>query len=209
MTTSELPTSVTPDVLDRFRAVPSANVGDAMHRLGALDGGIQASWPGARVVGTAFTVWTRSGDNLMLHEALAHVKPGDVLVVNGHGDTTRALIGELIAGRAKARGVIGFVIDGVVRDADALMELDMPVFARGVSPAGPYKNGPGALGRTIAVGGVAVSPGDVIVADADGVVVVPSAEASSVLAAAEQVRAVEDQKRADIAAEIAASPHNT
>ncbi|MEV0612766.1 methyltransferase [Nonomuraea sp. NPDC050404] len=186
------------DPLSRLAALPTANIGDAMERLGVLDSRIRAVWPGARVAGRAFTVWTRSGDNALIHQALDTVGPGDVIVVNGGGDESRALIGELIGQRAKNKGVAGFVIDGAVRDAEGLGEMGLPVFARAVTPAGPYKNGPGHLGRTIAVGGVAVAPGDLILGDADGVVVVPLGEAERVAGAAEAVFALEEGKRAAI-----------
>ncbi|MER6007060.1 RraA family protein [Nonomuraea sp. NPDC051941] len=186
------------DALARLAALPTANIGDAMDRLGVLDSRIRPIWPGARVAGRAFTIWTRSGDNALIHQALDVVEPGDVIVVNGGGDESRALIGELIGQRAKNKGVAGFVIDGAVRDADGLGEMGMPVFARAVTPAGPYKNGPGHLGRTVAVGGVAVAPGDLILGDADGVVVVPLAEAERVAQAAEAVFVTEEGKRAAI-----------
>ena len=102
------------------------------------------------------------------------------MVVNGSGDTTRALIGNLIGIRAKTLGIVGFVIDGAIRDTDALAALGLPVFARNVTPTGPYKNGPGRLGEPVAVGSVVVAPGDVVVADADGVVIVKSADVDSV-----------------------------
>jgi regulator of RNase E activity RraA len=159
--------------LDRYRSLPSANIGDAMHRLGALDAAIKPVWEGATIVGSAYTVWTRPGDNLGLHEALEHVQPGDVIVVNGGGDLSRALLGELIGGKAKVKGVVGFVIDGAVRDATGLAQYSMPVYARALTPAGPYKDGPYALSAPVAVGGVVVNPGDIVVADEDGVVVVP------------------------------------
>jgi regulator of RNase E activity RraA len=185
-------------LLDRFAALPAANIGDAMDRLGCLDARVKPVWAGARIVGSAFTVWTRSGDNLFIHKAMSIARPGDVLVVNGEADESRALIGDLIGARARSRRVAGFVIDGAVRDADGLQELGMPVFARAVTPAGPYQNGPGRVGVTIAVGGVAVSPGDIIVGDADGVVVIPLAGAETVLVAAEAKRDAEAATRAAI-----------
>ena len=189
-----------PEVATRWAKLPTANVGDAMQRLGALSSRIKPVWPGATVVGTAYTVWTRAGDNKVLHEALGLAAPGDVLVVNGEGDETRALLGELMGERAKVNGLAGFVVDGAVRDAEILGEIGMPVFARAVTPAGPFKNGPGRLGVTVAVGGVAVSPGDVVLGDSDGVVIVPRADAETVLAAAEAKFADETARRADIKA---------
>jgi regulator of RNase E activity RraA len=163
----------TAEQVERYRRLPSANIGDAMHRLGALDAAIKPVWEGATIVGAAYTVWTRPGDNLGLHEALKDVQPGDVIVVNGGGDVSRALLGELIGGKAKVKGVVGFIIDGAVRDATGLAEYSMPVYARALTPAGPYKDGPFALAAPVAVGGVVVNPGDIVVADEDGVVVIP------------------------------------
>lgn len=182
-------------LIERLRTVPAANIGDGMERLGLLDSSVQAVWPGARVVGPAFTVWTRSGDNLFIHKALEECSAGDVIVVNGHGDLSRALIGELIGARAAAKGIAGFVIDGAVRDAEGLQGYGMPVFARAITPAGPYKYGPGRLQVPIAVAGVAVLPGDLIVGDGDGVAVIPKAMAETVTAAAEAVQLDEAERR--------------
>jgi RraA family protein len=188
------------DLIARFAKLPTANVADAMDRLGAMDSRIKPVWSGATVVGRAYTVWTRAGDNKVLHEALRLAAPGDVLVVNGEGDESRALLGELMGERAKMNGLAGFVVDGAVRDAEVLGEIEMPVFARAVTPAGPFKHGPGKLGTTVAVGGVAVTPGDLILGDSDGVVVVPQTDAERVLIAAEAKFADETARRADIKA---------
>ncbi len=168
---------------------------DAMERFGALDSEIHAQWLTARLVGNAFTVWTRAGDNLAIHEALDVVAPGDVLVVNGSGDKSRALIGEMIGIKAKARGVAGFVLDGAARDIDALRELDMPVFARASTPAGPYKHGPFRLLEPVAVGGVCVSPGDAVIADRDGVAVIGRHMLAATIEKATQIEALEATKR--------------
>ncbi len=186
------------DLLDRFAKLPSANIGDAMHRLGAMDSRIKPTWKGAALTGPAYTVWTRPGDNAGIHEAMRRAKPGDVLVINGGGDESRALIGELMGGRAKGSGLAGFIIDGAIRDADGLAEYDMPVFARAASPAGPYKDGPFALATPVAVGGVVVNPGDIVVADADGVVVIPLAQAELIAARAEAKHADELRIRATV-----------
>ncbi|TXI63973.1 RraA family protein [Mycolicibacterium mageritense] len=188
------------ELLESFAKLPTANVADAMDRLGALDSRIKPVWAGATIVGPAFTVWTRAGDNKFLHEALRLAAPGDVLVVNGEADESRALIGELMAERAKTRGIAGFVIDGAVRDADTIGEIEVPVFARAITPAGPYKHGPGRLACTVAVGGVAVTPGDIVLGDSDGVVVVPQGVAAEVLTRAEAKFADETARRADIKA---------
>ncbi|WP_018762586.1 RraA family protein [Arthrobacter sp. 135MFCol5.1] len=186
----------------RFGALPTPNIGDAMERLGILDSSIKPVWPGARLAGPAFTVWTRAGDNAYLHRALAEAAPGDVLVVNGQGDESRALMGDLIGARARNAGIAGFVIDGAVRDAAGLERLGMPVFARSISPAGPYKNGPGILAGPVAVGGVAVLPGDIILGDGDGAVVVPRARAEEILLAAEAVYQDEAERMRKILSEF-------
>ena len=173
----------------------SANVADAMERLGVAEG-IFPIWPGARLAGPAHTVWTRSGDNREVHAALDQAEPGSVLVINGGGDLTRALIGELMATRAAKRRLAGFVIDGAVRDREALTELGLPIFARAVTPAGPYKNGPGRQQCPVAIGGVCVLPGDIVLGDGDGVVIVPRAMASTVLETAQAIETNEAIKRA-------------
>lgn len=193
----------TPELIARFARIPSANIGDGMDRLGLMDAGISPIWTGAVLTGPAFTCWTRSGDNLFIHKAIDEAKDGDVIVVNGDGDLTRALIGELIAARAKAKGIAGFVIDGAVRDADGMREYGMPVFARALTPAGPYKFGPGRLQVPVAVGGVSVNPGDVIVGDADGVAVVPLARADEIVVAAEAVQSNEDARRRELERHLA------
>jgi regulator of RNase E activity RraA len=184
-----------PDLLATLARFGTAVVTDAMERFGALDSGIQPQWPTARLVGNAFTVWTRSGDNLAIHEALDMVAPGDVLVVNGSGDKSRALIGEMIGIKAKARRVAGFVIDGAARDIDALRELGMPVFARAATPAGPYKHGPFRLLEPTAVGGVCVSPGDAVLADRDGVAIVSRHALARTIEKATTIEAQEVSKR--------------
>ncbi|MFE2943992.1 DUF1932 domain-containing protein [Streptomyces sp. NPDC059255] len=188
------------DLLDRFSGLAVANIGDARDRMGMLDGGIHALWRGARLVGRARTVWVRSGDNQALHRAIEISRPGDVLVVNGQGDTTRALLGELMAERAKRRGVVGIVVDGALRDIGELEAIGFAAWARAVTPAGPYKNGPGQVDVPVAVGGVVVCPGDLVVADDDGVIVVPAAEAAAGLLGGRAVEADEARRRAAILA---------
>lgn len=193
------------DLLSDYAGLPVANIGDARGRMGLVDSGIRTMWKGARAVGRARTVWTRAGDNKALHAALAKVQPGEVIVINGHGDLNRALMGELIAERARSRGCVGMVIDGAARDIDALQEIGFGVWARAVSPAGPYKDGPGYVDVPVAVGGVVCNPGDLVVADDDGVVVIPAAEAFASLAGGRAVEADEAQRRAAIVAARRAS----
>ena len=188
------------DVVERLAKLPAANIGDAMDRLGVAHSAIQAIWPGARLAGPAFTVWTRPGDNQGIHRALESARPGDVIVVAGGGDESRALLGELIGERAISLGIGGFALDGAARDAEALAEIGMPVFARATTPAGPYKNGPARLGTPISFGGIPVLPGDVVIGDSDGVVVIPREQAAVVAEAAEAVFADETNRRRAIVA---------
>jgi RraA family protein len=135
------------------------------------------------MAGTALTVRTAGGDNLVIHQALELIRPGDVIVVDGGGDTGRALVGEIMASIAAHRGAAGFVIDGAVRDAGVLAKGDFPCFARAAIHRGPYKNGPGAINVPVTIGGMVVSPGDIVVGDEDGVVAFPQAIAGELLSA--------------------------
>ncbi|GAA1123452.1 methyltransferase [Citricoccus alkalitolerans] len=188
------------DLIERFAALPVANVGDAMDRLNVVDSGIQSVWPsaGVKMAGRAVPVTVAGGDNLGIHETIPTLQPGDVLVVNGQAATHRALIGELIAGRAMAQGCVGFVLDASVRDAVDLEQMRFPVFARGTTPAGPYRNGPFVGGVAAAVGTVVVHPGDLVLGDDDGVAVVPRSHAAEILVKAEAKHAAETKQRAEI-----------
>jgi len=135
------------------------------------------------MVGTAFTVRTHRGDNLAIHQALALVGTGDVIVVDGGGDETRALIGEIMKDIAEQRGAAGFVIDGAIRDVAAFRSSDFPCFARAVIHRGPYKTGPGVINVPVSVGGAVISPGDIVVGDEDGVVSFSPSIAETLLAA--------------------------
>jgi RraA family protein len=135
------------------------------------------------MVGVAFTVRTRPGDNLAIHKALEFVGPGDVIVVDGGGDETRALIGEIMMNIARQRGAAGYVIDGAIRDAAAIAAADFPVFARAAFHRGPYKYGPGEINVPVSIGGMVVTPGDIVVGDDDGVLAFPPAIAPTLLEA--------------------------
>ena len=184
----------------RLGEVPAANVGDALQRMTVMDGGIRLFTGHTALLGNALTVDVRSGDNLAIHRALDEARPGDVLVVNGHGDLTRALIGDLIGEIMVNAGVTGAVVDGAVRDVQALSEMGLAVYARAVTPAGPFKDGPGAVGVPVAVGGLVVAPGDVLVGDADGVVVVPRLRVREVVDAVDGIVEKEETLRRRILA---------
>ena len=125
------------------------------------------------VCGNAVTVCVRSGDNLMIHKALQILRPGDVLVVDGGGDVSRALFGEIMMTVAKSRGAIGAVFDAAIRDVDAFERHQFPCWARGVNMRGPYKDGPGSINTSISIGGMTVNPGDIILGDSDGIIALP------------------------------------
>jgi regulator of RNase E activity RraA len=167
-------------LLEGFRNAPTSIISDNLARLpGAL--GLRPFHKGGQLLGTAFTVRTRSGDNLAIHKALELVTPGDVIVVDGGGDETRALVGEIMKNIAEWKGAVGYVIDGAIRDADAFAASDFPCFARAAIHRGPYKNGPGEINVPVSVGGMVVSPGDIVVGDLDGVVAFPQAAAAALL----------------------------
>jgi len=175
------------ELLDSFANAASAQVADCMSRLGAMDAGIRPIWPSPRIIGPAITAWCHSGDNLMIHKAVSLAVPGDILVVNTQGNVVSAGFGELLATSAVKLGIAAVIVDGMVRDGEGLEALRLPVYARGLCPNGCNKDGPGEVGAVIACGGVAVRPGDILIADRDGVTVVPLDDATEVsqLAAAQ------------------------
>jgi 4-hydroxy-4-methyl-2-oxoglutarate aldolase len=175
---------VPPDLVTLAATFQAAVLCDVAGRRGALDCRIQSLNPGMRLTGPAFTVECRPGDNLMFHVALALAKPGDVIVADGRAYGASALFGELMVTQAVAAGLGGFVVDGAARDVAVIGHGDFPVFSAGRNPAGPTKNIGGCIGTNISVAGVSVSPGDLIVGDADGVVAIPRADVPSVLKAA-------------------------
>jgi len=175
----------------QFGEIPVANISDSMYRMSAGGARLRPMHRGGRMAGPAFTVKTRPGDNLLVHKALDLAEPGDVIVVDAGGDLTNAIIGEIMSTYAKARGVAGFVIDGAVRDADELRTGDFPVYAAGVTHRGPYKDGPGEINVPIAIDGMVIEPGDLVLGDGDGILCVPFDATAAVLAAAQEKQKVE------------------
>jgi 4-hydroxy-4-methyl-2-oxoglutarate aldolase len=169
-----------PELLAAFAEIPTATLSDAMGRHGALSSAIRPIYQDIRMVGSALTVLCFPGDNLMTHKALQMVQPGDVLVIDD-GDYDTGCFGHRSALAARARGGSGVVVSGSVRDVAMLRQERFPVFARGVSPRAPQKNTPGSINVPVHVGGVVICPGDIVVGDDDGVVVVPRAMAKAVL----------------------------
>lgn len=186
-------------LVEQFRPLPVANVSDSMARM---DGGGSALRPMHRegkLAGPALTVRMRPGDNLMLHKAIDMALPGDVIVCDAGGDVTNSLFGELMLAHAMTRKVAGLVINGAVRDREALFERNLPVYAVGVTHRGPYKDGPGEIGFAISLSGMVIQPGDLVLGDMDGVVAVPRSTASQVL---ERTRAKHSAEERQLAATL-------
>lgn len=159
------------DLVEAFAGIPSSNIGDNLNRLYCMRGYMQP-YNQKSLLGTAVTVKAPMGDNLMIHMALDLAQPGDIIVVDGEGAQDRALIGEMMISYAQSRNIAGFVIDGAIRDIDAIRAAGIPVYAKGVTPQGPFKNGPGEINVPISCGGQVVFPGDILIGDQDGIVVV-------------------------------------
>jgi RraA family protein len=168
------------DLLAAYRGVPTSIVSDNLDRWpGAV--GLRPFHKSKTLVGTAFTVRTRSGDNLAIHQALEQISPGDVLVIDGGGDESRALIGEIMMHIAISKGAAGYVIDGAIRDVGAFAAEDFPCYARSAIHRGPYKFGPGESQVPVTVGGMPVNPGDIVLGDEDGVIAMSPATAERIL----------------------------
>lgn len=193
------PARPAPELVEQFRDIVTAHVSDNMSRMCGTVGLRRYNLRG-KLLGVALTVKTRAGDNLMIHKALNHAEPGDVLVVDGGGDISQALVGELMKMFAQTRGVTGFVIDGAIRDVAAFAASDFPCYARGETHKGPYKDGPGEVHVPVTIGGLVIQPGDIVIGDEDGVVAVSPAIAPQVLAAARLQAEREDKAKADIVA---------
>ena len=185
-------TAAAPHVLEALRDIPVAALSDNMHRnIGSV--GLQPYHrPGRKTMaGTAVTARSRAGDNLTYLRALEFCRPGDVLVIDGGGDLANAAVGGILSFYAASIGVAGLVIDGAIRDVAEIRERDFPVYARGVTHRGPYKDGPGEINVPIAVGGMVVNPGDIVVGDQDGLLAIPQ----------EGVEELIEKARAHLAAE--------
>lgn len=189
---------VAPEAVARFRDLPVANVSDVMSRMTAGGARLRPMHAGGVLAGPAFTVKTRPGDNLMIHKALAIAEPGDVIVVDAGGDLTNALIGELMLAQMVKRGLGGIVINGAIRDSAAIRAQAFPVFAAGVTHRGPYKDGPGEINVPVAIDGMVIEPGDLVLGDEDGLLCVPFAEVDAIHAAAAQKAAAEARQMANI-----------
>lgn len=194
-----------PQIVEQFKAIPASNTADVMGRSCAMNPRIRlVSRPKAQMMaGPAYTVKARAGDNLALHAALNLCGEGDVLVVSNEEDNTRALMGEVMMAYLKyTKKIAGIVLDGPIRDIDEIGTWDFPVYCTGTTPGGPYKEGPGEINVPVSCGGVTVFPGDIILADPDGVIVIPRRDAAKVLEDAKAFQAADEAK-------LAAARHGT
>jgi RraA family protein len=196
---------VSDSLVQAFAEIPVSNVSDCMARMTASGPRLRPMHKGGRLGGPALTVKVRPGDNLMIHKALQMAQPGDVIVVDAGGDLTNSLFGEIMSTYAISRGIAGIVLNGSIRDIDVISAGNWPVYAAGVTHRGPYKDGPGEINVPIAIDGMVVHPGDLVLGDADGVLCVPYDEVEAVLAEARDKVALE-RKTMD---NIAAGKHDT
>lgn len=181
-------------LIAQLRKTATAHLSDNMHRLHAIGPDLFPCHRGGRMVGTALTVKISPGDNLMVHKAIDIVRPGDVVVVDAGGVCSQAIIGEIMSAIAERNGAAGMVIDGAIRDADALALSDFPVYARGITHRGPYKNGPGEINVPVVIGEAVVNPGDIIIGDDDGLLALPQDMAEETL----KLARLQEKKESDM-----------
>jgi 4-hydroxy-4-methyl-2-oxoglutarate aldolase len=191
-----------PDIVKRLGALGVATAHEAYGRLGLMKPYLRPVWSGAETSGTAVTVLAQPGDNWMIHVAVEQCQPGDILVVGCTTDNTDGMFGDLLATSLMARGVRGLIIDAGVRDAKSLREMGFPVWSKAISAKGTVKATLGAVNVPVVCAGINVMPGDAVVADDDGVVVIGRKDAADVVAKGEKRVADEDGKRKQLAAGV-------
>ncbi len=188
-----------PKIVAKLKGAQTGHIIDAMEGRGALDYHIKAlDMANASFVGTAITAETFANDNLAIVASLSFVKPGDVIIAASDGFSRTAVVGDNVCMLAKNAGAVAIVIDGMARDIDGILPVGLPVFARGITPNSCVKSGPGKVGLSVVAGGVTIEPGDVVVGDRDGVVVVPQKDLGAVVAALDEIRRVEGETQAKI-----------
>ena len=191
-------------LVEAFRNLPSSNINDEMNRLYCMHDYIRLLNPATAkpLLGTAITVKAPIGDNLFFHQALDMAQPGDVIVVDGASGCNRSLAGEIMMRFACKKGLAGIVVDGCLRDMDGIQKLDIPIYAKGITPQGPWKFGPGEVNVPIACGGQVVFPGDILVGDLDGIVVIRPQDAEALAKVAQEKKASEDKTFALMEADL-------
>ena len=184
-----------PKIVEMFRGLPSSNINDEMNRLYCMHDYMKLLNPAKAkpLLGTAITVKAPIGDNLFFHQALDMAQPGDIIVVDGASGCNRSLAGGIMARFAAKKGLAGWVIDGCLRDLDDIEMLDMPIYAKGITPQGPWKFGPGEVNVPVACGGQVIFPGDILVGDKDGIVVIRRQDAEAVAEVSIKKKAAEDK----------------
>ena len=187
-----------PELVKQFAGIPVANIGDNMNRITCMNARVRPM-NGAPLLGCAFTVKVRAGDNLLFHKAIDMAQPGDIIVIDAQNEQSYAIFGELMVMWLRRRSITGVVVDGCIRDTNSISKMtDISIYATGVTPNGPLKEGGGEINFPIMCGGIVVNPGDIIVGDSDGIVVISPADAQDVLAKAK----AQNAKEASIMTEI-------
>ncbi|MGY4353029.1 regulator of RNase E activity RraA [Bradyrhizobium sp. GM7.3] len=186
-----------PSLVQRFGGIAVASIADSMNRASCISGKIKPL-NGAPLLGVAVTVKTRPGDSLVMQKAMNLAKPGDVIVVDAQGATDNANAGELMVTWMQHRKLSGLIVDGAVRDVAAIRNMTFPVYAAGITPRGPYKDGPGEVNVPVSCGGVTVTPGAIVVGDQDGVVIINPDDAEDILGKIKDVLARETKLRAEM-----------
>jgi len=189
------------ELVDAFGEISTTIIGDALGRFNCMSSIRHFNKPGIRLKGTAFTVKTSAGDNLMIHKAIHMAEPGDIIVIDGGGFENRALLGEIMSSIGQKKGLDGFVVDGAIRDPEEIKELGFPVYAKAATPAGPFREGPGQINVPIICAGAIVNPGDLIIGDDNGITVIPYERANNeVLQEAQRIEAMEKKQLEQIEA---------
>ncbi|HZW67484.1 MAG TPA: RraA family protein [Pseudogracilibacillus sp.] len=186
-------------VIEQFKAIPTTAISDVLKGMNNINPRVKPLKEDYRIVGRAFTVKTAVGDNLAVLRAIKEAKPGDIIVVDAKGDTYRAIAGDFVVGMMQTMEFGGLVVDGVIRDIVDIRKLNFPVFSKGTTVSSGGKNGPGETNTPISCGGAQVNPGDIIVGDIDGVVVIPQDRAEEVLEKAKAKLVSDDEREAKIA----------
>lgn len=191
-------------VIQAFAGVPTGYVVDALGGRGGLDYRIKPLAPqNVPLVGVAMTCHCGPADNLALFGAMATAAPGDILVAATDAFTATSVTGDLLLGMAKNRGLLGLVTDGLVRDLAGVLGVGLPVYCAGVTPNSPARNGPGTVGHPVTMAGMTIAPGDIVIGDNDGVVIIPLAQAEAVLGKLKDVKAAEAALEAKVKAGLA------